>query len=167
MDRVKWLSAEQLCSHLVYDLLNFAPCSPVSQVWRVTRTSSSSCRGETSSRSAPHPGRRPVTTDFRRIARPCGTNRKKPSGQSRPVSAVPASQLHVCETRQQNLLDTSVWCCGGYTSHLISSLPVTYTYNYYLTTSNTNLPSDTTKTIFDMFSQESWVLPSWIIKVED
>ncbi|KAG7227364.1 hypothetical protein INR49_000369 [Caranx melampygus] len=52
-------------------------------------------QGEIFLRSGLHPGRRPDTSDSRRTATPCGMNPRKPSGETRPVSAVPASLLHV------------------------------------------------------------------------
>lgn len=89
-----WLQAQYVYTHLVSVLF--------SQVWRAIWTSSSSCRVETSSRSALLNGRRPATSNSRRTARPCGRNRRNSSSQTRPVSAVPASHNHVCETRLQH-----------------------------------------------------------------
>lgn len=68
------------------------------QVWRVTRTSSSCSKGETSSRCVPRPGRRPASSSSRRTARRCGTSRRNWSRQTRPVSTVLSSPKHVCET---------------------------------------------------------------------
>lgn len=96
-----------LCIQLSRFAGNFAfnLCSSVPQVWRVIRTSSSSCKGEIFSRSALHPGRSSATSDSRRTARPCGTNQRNPSGQTRPVSAAPASHLHVCDNTTKTIFD--------------------------------------------------------------
>ena len=101
-----------------------------SQAWKEIRTSSFFCQGETSSRFAPHPGRKPASTNYKKTAEPCGTNRKRLLSRIRPVSgaAAPAFHLHVCDHRKVNSLPNNTkWCCGGsgLTFH-IAVFPIEY-----------------------------------------
>lgn len=79
-----WRFTERQCRVLLF--VSFSVC----QVWRVTRRSHFSCKGESFSRSAPRPGRSPATSDSWKTARRCGVNLRRPSRQTRRVSVVPA-----------------------------------------------------------------------------